>query len=599
MDGGIDGSSNWSDPGNWADGVPQSGDALVFPADAARTDTVNDLSGLELESVSLSASYVLRGNEIRLRQGIIDASWGGSAFARLETPIVLEADQRWTAYVQVDGVIRGSANLTLGSLGRSTIFTADNTYSGTTTVLPHSGLTVTGNQPFSPIILEGERSSLTSEGPLPQNDLDGTVGPVTAKAGSYVNPGRFLDVAGNLALEEGSTYWAEQLGADPEGLRVQGEIKLQNATLHLNVVPRAPSVFTIIDNDGTDAVTGTFAALPEGATIRAQDQSLFRISYRGGDGNDVVLTRTDAESPGSTTTTTTTTPTTSPPPGRTRYVALGDSYSSGEGNPPYLPGTDTSRNKCHRSLNSYVYRLVPRSVRLVHVACSGALIYDMNNHNFAGNIAEGPQLDALDSRTTLVTLTVGGNDMGFGYVLGECAGLGDCSRDPKLANLLAKHLSWLYTGHARDCSDEMFLRGGACAPPSPSLSQLYKQIASRAPHAKIVVLNYPSLFARTPSGNCAVERLLWSRNEQMWINAWGQRLNQAIALQVVAARAAGVNIELADVWTAFGDHGVCTADPWIRGLVGAFQNEIFFSSVSFHPNAAGQLAMLKAARRAL
>ena len=48
--------------------------------------------------------------------------------------------------------------------------------------------------------------------------------------------------------------------------------------------------FMIIQNDGTDPVVGTFAGLAQGATI-VQGGMRFRISYDGGTGNDVVLTR--------------------------------------------------------------------------------------------------------------------------------------------------------------------------------------------------------------------------------------------------------------------------------------------------------------------
>jgi hypothetical protein len=48
--------------------------------------------------------------------------------------------------------------------------------------------------------------------------------------------------------------------------------------------------FTLINNDGTDAVVGTFKGLPEGATLTSGGMT-FQISYVGGTGNDVVLTR--------------------------------------------------------------------------------------------------------------------------------------------------------------------------------------------------------------------------------------------------------------------------------------------------------------------
>lgn len=286
------------------------------------------------------------------------------------------------------------------------------------------------------------------------------------------------------------------------------------------------------------------------------------------------------------------------PPGATpTYVALGDSYSSGEGNPPFIAGTDTRENKCHRSTASFVYSVAPSNLQLDHVACSGSIVYDLNNPNFSANAGEGPQLSALSGNTTLVTLSIGGNDLGFAYGLAKCLEPGDCSRDSSLRSLLQKHLDWLTAGHGRDCTDRMFLKAGVCAPASPSLSALYIQIAQRAPNAKIVVLNYPSLFPRNPSGTCKYAGTFGATiDEQTFINDWGLKLNRVIKSQVLLARQAGARIVLSDVWTEFGDHGVCTHEPWIRSLT-ADLSIAYFSQVSFHPNLLGQDAMARAVLR--
>jgi hypothetical protein len=73
-------------------------------------------------------------------------------------------------------------------------------------------------------------------------------------------------------------------------LDVSGAVDLTGGSLQLNgsFVPPNGSVFTIINNDGADPVTGTFAGLPEGATVTFNGVPL-RISYVGGTGNDVTL----------------------------------------------------------------------------------------------------------------------------------------------------------------------------------------------------------------------------------------------------------------------------------------------------------------------
>jgi hypothetical protein len=77
-------------------------------------------------------------------------------------------------------------------------------------------------------------------------------------------------------------------------LNVVGAVEIDNAAL--NVVSLAQQTkpgdrFVIIDNDGIDPVQGTFAGLPEGSVITMPDGAKLQISYQGGDGNDVSLTR--------------------------------------------------------------------------------------------------------------------------------------------------------------------------------------------------------------------------------------------------------------------------------------------------------------------
>lgn len=108
-----------------------------------------------------------------------------------------------------------------------------------------------------------------------------------------------------------------------------------------------------------------------------------------------------------------------------RYVAMGDSFSSGEGNPPFEPGTDTSDNKCHRSSQAYP-RLLQNDPDLnlgsmAFVACSGAttdsIVYGGNVVSSGG---EDPQMSVLSSSTRVVTITIGGNDVKFKEFASAC-----------------------------------------------------------------------------------------------------------------------------------------------------------------------------------
>jgi hypothetical protein len=101
------------------------------------------------------------------------------------------------------------------------------------------------------------------------------------------------------------------------------------------------------------------------------------------------------------------------------YVALGDSYSSGEGTFNY----DSASEGCHRSPDSYVGYIANHAnlPNPVFAACSGAQTDDFYVTN-PSNPAESAQLNQLsDANPDVVTLTIGGNDVGFKTVLDACA----------------------------------------------------------------------------------------------------------------------------------------------------------------------------------
>ena len=125
----------------------------------------------------------------------------------------------------------------------------------------------------------------------------GTTAGVTVYDGAALSPGTsagILHVHGNVGLNLGATYLVDlngtAVGTQYDQTDVTGSVSLSNATLTLRLgfIPTAGDQFTIINNDGADAVTGTFLALPEGGVVVTGAQA-FSISYVGGDGNDVVL----------------------------------------------------------------------------------------------------------------------------------------------------------------------------------------------------------------------------------------------------------------------------------------------------------------------
>ncbi len=164
--------------------------------------------------------------------------------------------------------------------------TASNTYSGMTTVNNIVKVQGTQSSPFT--VTNGSYLKGT-----------GTVGAVTVQSGGHVAPGNSPGClnSGNTSFVSGSAYDVEIAGTtvctEYDQLRVTGTVDLGGATLNTSLlngfVPAIGNTFTVIANDGADAVTGTFSGLVEGATFTV-GSTVFKISYVGGDGNDVVLT---------------------------------------------------------------------------------------------------------------------------------------------------------------------------------------------------------------------------------------------------------------------------------------------------------------------
>lgn len=221
--------------------------------------------------------------------------------------------------------------------------------------------------------------------------------------------------------------------------------------------------------------------------------------------------------------------------GGDRYVALGDSFSSGVGT-----GSYTLSSTCKRSVYAYPYLVAQqrKNTALTFVACSGATTADLL----------ATQIQEVTSTTTIVTLTIGGNDIGFADLIYQCT-VADCSAalDSTTANLegtLGKSLDTVYTTIKRRA----------------------------AVGAKIVVLGYPEVF----SGASCFGTLGISSTEESKANQLADALDQLIADH---AALDGVTYQSAIV--PFRGHAVCSSSPWLNGLNLANTGE------SYHPNRAG------------
>ncbi|QGK70564.1 lipase [Allosaccharopolyspora coralli] len=219
------------------------------------------------------------------------------------------------------------------------------------------------------------------------------------------------------------------------------------------------------------------------------------------------------------------------------YAALGDSYSSGVGTREYFDDSGS----CLRSPRAYpqLWADAHAPASFEFVACSGATTADVNSN----------QLDALDTDTSFVTISVGGNDIGFADTIQDCL-----------------------LGTDDMCLDSVAEGEALMREELPgALASTYDGISAAAPNASVLVLGYPRL---NELGDCGIPG---------YTEVKRKRLNEASDLLsgVIADAASAAGFTYADVRSAFDGHGVCAGTEWINGPSNPVQE-------SFHPNVDGQ-----------
>ena len=270
------------------------------------------------------------------------------------------------------------------------------------------------------------------------------------------------------------------------------------------------------------------------------------------------------------------------------YVALGDSYSAGEGLAPFLPGTDDPGvNVCHRSQKAYGWLIQFPGVDLTtenFLACSGATTLNMRPGGSHPRSAPGEpaQMDRyyrpprdtvqiVNPDTEMVTLTAGGNDLGFAAILQECADVADCTSDT-FRPFPNSNLSF-----------KQAIQAQLASVVGPRARALYSAVTTRAQNASVLVLGYPRLFGKGACLNPLVT-IPFSKNERKWLDDLSDDLNLTLWWQ---ASTAGVHF--VSVSGGFNGHETCDLVPWINGPAPRSHY-----TYSFHPTAAGQWAYARA-----
>jgi hypothetical protein len=224
------------------------------------------------------------------------------------------------------------------------------------------------------------------------------------------------------------------------------------------------------------------------------------------------------------------------------YAALGDSYAAG----PLIPN-QLAPLGCLKSSNNYAH-LAAASIGLtLHDAtCSGAETEDMTE---AQNVTPGPnppQFDVLDGETGVVSLTIGGNDIGFSEVAESCITL----------NPFATPCKDKYMAGGKDQLAERI------AETAPKVATVLQEIHELAPAAEVYVVNYPAIFPETGFGCWPQMPIGWG--DVPYLRSTQKGLNAMLATQAAANEATLVNWYSASI-----GHDACKSSSkrWVEPLI--------------------------------
>ena len=248
------------------------------------------------------------------------------------------------------------------------------------------------------------------------------------------------------------------------------------------------------------------------------------------------------------------------------YVSMGSSFAAGPGISTVEPGTPP---RCARSLDNYAHQLARRrGLALSDASCSGAVTANL----LAAWDGVPPQLDALRADTRLVTVTVGGNDLGYmsGLMAASCLGLATPGTAP-----------------SANCRPAAVPDEAAYASVASRLQQVAAEVRRRSPQARLVFVDYATVLPA--SGRCAAMPLsdadaAISRD----IDNRLRKLTAAVALENGAS--------LLRAGEVTRDHHVCAAEPWMHGYVSPDPTR---RVAVYHPTQAGMTAVAEALDRLL
>ncbi|MCA8886712.1 MAG: SGNH/GDSL hydrolase family protein [Hyphomonadaceae bacterium] len=241
-------------------------------------------------------------------------------------------------------------------------------------------------------------------------------------------------------------------------------------------------------------------------------------------------------------------------PASSRYVNMGSSFAAGSGTGQAPEGSPA---RCYQSTVNYAHLLAERlNLALTDVSCAGA-----TSAHILDAWSELPaQIEAVTADTKLVTITVGGNDLAFAGNLTAAS----CEQGERI------HVASL----TLPCPSRFPVADDAYTNLERNLREIARQVAARAPSARVVFIQY---IALVPDTQCAQSR--FTEEEAAELRQVASRLAEITAS---AARETGASVLQMDQ-IARG-HTPCDSDPWSTGLPRDYDDSL---GAPWHPNRRG------------